>query len=382
MTATKPYGRAALYIGGFLGPFGGGVVSAMLAEMGADLGVSTGTAASSLTAYLFPFAALLLVSGTLGARWGARRTVRIAYVVYIVASLTCALAPVFAVLQAGRVLQGCANAFTTPLLMAALAASTPAHRLGRALGTFGALQAAGQTSAPLVGGIAAEASWRWAFVVIALVAAALAIVGVPMAPGRAPTGSRRPKLREALRWRVIRIGFVAMLAWGALGGMSFLVAFRVEDDFGLGPTGRGLVLTCFGLTGIIAARPVGSAIDRVGARRAVVIGALTGAVLIATTGTAGLLVVTVAAWAAAGVPGQLMLVGVNSAVLGGDEPNRGGAVSVVQSFRFAGSALTPLVLTPVYDAHAVASFLVPAVLLAVFAPLLMPGRGRDRLSAG
>src|SRR6187402_1042688 len=128
----------------------------MLAEMGRDLGVSTGTAASSLTAYLLPFAALLLVSGTLGARWGARRTVRIAYLVYFVASLTCALAPVFAVLQAGRVVQGCANAFTTPLLMAALAASTPGHRLGRTLGTFGALQAAGQTSAPLVGGIAAE----------------------------------------------------------------------------------------------------------------------------------------------------------------------------------------------------------------------------------
>ena len=87
--ATRRFGHLALYVGGFLGPFGGGVVTAMLVEMGQDLGVSTGTAATSLTAYLFPFAAMMLVSGTLGGRWGARRTVRVAYFVYVLASLTC-----------------------------------------------------------------------------------------------------------------------------------------------------------------------------------------------------------------------------------------------------------------------------------------------------
>jgi predicted MFS family arabinose efflux permease len=343
----------------------------MLVEMGQDLEVSTGTAAMSLTAYLFPFAAVMLVSGTLGGRWGARRTVRGAYLVYLFASLTCALAPAFGVLQAGRVLQGCANAFTTPLLLATLAAVTPAQRLGRALGTFGALQAAGQTTAPLVGGIAAEVNWRWAFVVIAVVAALLCAVGLPVAQ-RTEQPARPPRLREAVRPAVLRTGLVALLGWGALGGMSFLVAFRVEDEFGLGPTGRGLVLTGFGLVGIVAARQVGALIDRIGARLAVVLGALLGAVLLALTGTLGLLALTVAAWAAAGVPSQLMLVGVNSSVLRRAGPNRGGAVSVVQSFRFAGAALAPLLLTPLYDVHPTMSFLVPAVLVAVLTPLLMP----------
>ena len=360
--------RAALYIGGFLGPFGGGVVTAMLVEMGADLDVSTGTAASSLTSYLLPFALLMLVSGTLGTRWGARRTVRIAYFVYVLASVLCALAPTFAVLQVGRVLQGGANAFTTPLLLATLAAITPPARLGRALGTFGALQAAGQTSAPLVGGLAAEVNWRLAFVAIALVAAGLCAAGIPavnLAEGPPP------RLREALRPYVLRTGVVAMLGWGAIGGLNFLIAFRAEDDFGLGPTGRGLVLTGFGIAGIIAARLVGGAIDQVGARRGVLIGALGGAALVLIAGTAAMFGVMVAAWSLAGVAGQFVLVGVNAAVLGAGT-NRGGAVSVVQAFRFTGAALAPLLLTPVYAVHPEVSFLVPALLVGVLAPMLMP----------
>ncbi|MFD1151236.1 MFS transporter, partial [Saccharothrix hoggarensis] len=147
---------AALYAGGFLGPFGGAMTSSVLPEVGADFGVSAGSAAATLTGYLVPFALLMLVSGTLGERWGARRTVRIAYGGYVVASLLCAVAWSFPVLMGGRALQGAANAFTTPLLLAAIAAVTPQARLGRALGVFASMQAAGQTSAPLLGGLAAE----------------------------------------------------------------------------------------------------------------------------------------------------------------------------------------------------------------------------------
>ena len=49
-----------LYIGGFLGPFGGAVVATMLPEMAGDLGVSVNAASLSLTAYLVPFAVLML----------------------------------------------------------------------------------------------------------------------------------------------------------------------------------------------------------------------------------------------------------------------------------------------------------------------------------
>ncbi len=363
--------RSALYAGGFLGPFGGGVVTSMLPEIGDGLGTDAAAAASSLTAYLLPFALVMLVSGTLGARWGRMRTVRVAYGVYLAASLACFAAPTLELFLGARVLQGCANAFTTPLLLATLAAMTPQHKLGRALGAFGALQAAGQTSAPLIGGLAAEADWRLAFLAIALVAALLGAVGLPAAARTIPadTGAR---LRDALRPDVLRVGVVALLGWGALGGLGFLLAFRAEDVFGMSPAARGLLLTGFGVAGILTARPVGTLIDRIGARRTVVLGAVAGATLVAVAGTVGYVAVAAIAWFVAGVASQFLLVGVNAAVLGAEGGNRGGAVSVVQSFRFSGAALAPLTLTPLYATHPSASFLVPALLLAILPPLLMP----------
>ncbi|MGW4479720.1 MFS transporter [Rhodococcus triatomae] len=371
MTTRDRLQRGALYAGGFLGPFGGGVVSSMLPELGDSLGVSTAQAASSLTSYLLPFAALMLVSGTYGSRWGGLRTVRVAYGVYAAAAALSVLAPTFALFQVSRVLQGCANAFTTPLLLAALAAVTPRARLGRALGVFGALQAAGQTSAPLVGGVAAEMNWRLAFAVIAAVALCLGAVGLPRSAALSPSGAP-PRLRDALDPTVLRIGLVALLGWGALGGLGFLVAFRAEDALGLDSAHRGLLLTGFGLAGILAARPVGIAIDRWGARAAVITGAIGGAVLVAATGVLGAVGAVAVTWALSGVAGQFVLVGVNSAILGSEGANRGGAVSVVQALRFGGAALAPLALTPLYGTHPTAAFVVPTLLLAVAAPLLMP----------
>src|SRR3712207_8399026 len=56
-------------------------------------------------------------------------------------------------------------AFTTPLLLAALAADTPGERLGRTMGAFAAVQTAGIVSAPLVGGVAGHADLRPAFLI-------------------------------------------------------------------------------------------------------------------------------------------------------------------------------------------------------------------------
>ncbi|MFD6895107.1 MFS transporter [Rhodococcus sp. NPDC060086] len=366
----EPIQRAALYIGGFLGPFGGGVVVSMLPEIGEDTGVSAGVAATTVTAYLGVFAVFMLFSGTLGARWGRLRTVRTAYVMYAVVSIAAALAPTFSLLIGARMLQGAGNAFTTPLLLAALAAITPRASLGRALGLFGAMQAAGQTTAPLVGGLAAEVNWRWAFVVLAAAAVVLAVIGLPGRMDEAEDGSAR--LRDALRPRVLRVGVVALLGFGALGGLGFLLAFRVEDDFGLSPAGRGALLTVFGLAGILTARRVGTLIDRIGAHRAVLIGAVAGGVLVVAAGTLGSIAVIAVVWFVAGIASQCVLVAANAAVLGDAGGNRGGAVSVVLAFRFGGAALAPVALTPLYATYPLAAFIVPAVLLAVVAPLVMP----------
>lgn len=133
---------AALYTGGLLGPLGGGIVAPMLPQVGRSVHASTSAVATSLTAYFVPFAVLQLVSGTLGERWGRRRTVLVAYLVYALASVSCALAPTLAAFLGGRALMGGANAFTSPLLLAGLGSTVPPERLNRAIGVFSSFQAA------------------------------------------------------------------------------------------------------------------------------------------------------------------------------------------------------------------------------------------------
>ncbi|AOW85203.1 hypothetical protein BC342_00275 [Streptomyces olivaceus] len=60
-----------LYVGGFLGPYGSTMVTPMVHEVAAGLDSTPQTAAAAVSAYMLPFAALMLVSGTLAERWGA-----------------------------------------------------------------------------------------------------------------------------------------------------------------------------------------------------------------------------------------------------------------------------------------------------------------------
>ena len=365
--------RAGLYAGALIGPFGGAVTTSILPEIGAGFGRSAGSAASTLTFYLVPFAVLMLASGTLAQRWGPQRTVRIAYVAYAVTSALAASSWTFEVLLASRALQGAANSFTTPVLLAVIAASTPKEKLGRALGLFGAMQAAGQTSAPLVGGLAAEVDWRLAFVVIAVVAVALAVLGVPRTDAEP---ERDASLRSAFVPSTLWPALIGFIGWGCLGGLSFLVAFRLDDVFGLGASQRGVLLTGFGVVGFLTARHVGRAIDRFGATTTVVVGATLGAGLVAAAGTSPLAAVVVLAWALTGAAAQGVLVSINALVLTGDSANRGGSVSVVQSLRFMGAAAAPLAFVPLYQAHPLLGFLVPAgLLITIPAIVTLSGRG-------
>jgi MFS transporter, ACDE family, multidrug resistance protein len=83
-----------LYVGGFLGPFGGAMLIALIPSVAGGLDTSIGLVTAAITAYMVPFAALQLVSGTVAERLVARRVVRTGYVVFgAAAALACALAP-------------------------------------------------------------------------------------------------------------------------------------------------------------------------------------------------------------------------------------------------------------------------------------------------
>ena len=230
-----------------MGPFGTMVILPMFPELREAFGVSSGAVGWGCTVYFLPFAGLLVVSGTLGERWGRRRTVRGTLLLYAAASLVCAVAPNLTVFLVGRALQGVANAFITPLLLAALAELVPEARFGRTVGIYGMFQAFGGGIAPVVGGLAAEVDWRWAFVGAAALATTLAIWPPPGEPRRARAA---PPIRPLFTRRMVVLGLAALAA--AIGpiGAAVIVGVAARDELGR--------VSCWAPLGSVAG-PLGSA---------------------------------------------------------------------------------------------------------------------------
>jgi MFS family permease len=357
--------RGALYAGGFLGPFGAGVLTVLIPDLRTEFGVSTGVASLVIPAYIVPFAALQLVSGTIGERLGARRTTRVAYIAYAAVSVVAAFTTGFGVLLVMRALQGAANAFTTPLLLAALAADTPPEKLGRTMGLFASVQTAAIVVAPLLGGIAGEADLRLVFIAPAIAALALAAVPLPAAVARAADAA--PRLRSALNRRVAWLAAAAFLSYLAVTGLGFLVALQAADHFGVGATERGLILAGFGLTGIVVGPVAGGYIDRLGQVPVTITGSLACAVIVPLLGlvdTVGLLALV---WAIAGIGSAVLWTGLNTLTVEAAPANRGGAVSFIGSWKFAGNAAGPVVWLPIYTQQDWLAFALAGVACVVIA---------------
>ncbi len=150
-----------LYVGGFLGPFGGGVLAVLIPQLRDAFAASTAAVAAAIPAYLVPFAVVQLVSGTVGERLGRRRVVRAGYLAYALFSVAGAIAPTLGMFLGARALQGAANAFLTPLVLAGLADASPPGRLGRSIGTFAAVQTAAIALSRCAGGCWARPTGAW-----------------------------------------------------------------------------------------------------------------------------------------------------------------------------------------------------------------------------
>jgi MFS family permease len=356
-----------LYLGGFLGPFGGAVLAVLIPELRDAFGATTGEIALAVPAYLVPFALLQVVSGTLGERVGRRRAVQAAYLVYAAALVVSAASPSIAVFLVSRAVQGAANAFTTPLLLAGLADAVPAGRRGRAVGTFAGVQAGGLSLAPLLGGLAAEVSWRLAFLLPAGVSLGLMLLPPPD-PVRAET-HLRASLRSVVTRPMMLLCGAGFAGYIGMAGLAFMVSLRAGDAFALGSTGRGALLATYGAAGLAFGHAGGIGSERLGPGRASVIAAVAGAVLVAPLGIAPSVTALALLWFAAGAVSALLWAGLNTIAVEAVPANRGGAISLFAAFKFSGTAVAPLAWLPVYHASPGLAFLCAGLAVLAIVPL-------------
>jgi MFS family permease len=367
-----------LYVGGFLGPFGGAVVPVLVPQLRDAFSAPTETIALAIPAYLVPFALLQLVSGTLGERIGRRRVVRTGYLVYALSCVASALAPDIGVFLGTRALSGAANAFLTPLLLAGLADLTTA-RLGRAVGTFAAVQTSAAALSPLCGGLLGALGWRAAFVAPAAVAVALALLPPPDAV-RAE-GVALPRFRSVLTGRVGLVSAAAFAAYCGTAGVNFLVAVLAADRFGIDSIGRGVVLAGFGVAGMLLGRLAGAAVDRLGLARVAVTGSLVCGLLVALLGFAPGPIALAALWTLVGAASALIWAGLNLLAVNAVPGNRAGGTSVIGAFKFAGSAVAPLMWLPLYHVDPRLGFAGAGAMAALAGAFILPLGRRARLGA-
>ncbi len=338
--------RLPFYVGGFMGPFGATVILPMFPELRQSFNVSSQTVGWSFTAYLLPFALLLLISGTLGERWGRRRTVRGTYLLYTLASIVCALSPNIAVFLFARSLQGIANAFITPLLLSGLAELVPPERFGRQVGIYSSFQALGVGMAPIIGGVAADTSWQAAFWGTAAVSFLLSL----FPPTGEPRGTAElPSVSALFNARILRIGFATLAVAAGPMGVNILVAVAARDIFEVSGSEAGLILLVGAASMFLLGPFWGKTLDRLGARKssfaAATLLTVSSALLFVASSPLALAIL----WFFAG--GMVGYMSVVLQALGATEVpnNRGGTLSFVLSFRFFGTGLLPVMWLPVLE---------------------------------
>ena len=362
-----------LYVGGFLGPFGGAMLVAIIPNVAVGLDASIAQVAAAITTYMVPFAALQLVSGTLAERLGPRRVVRTGYVAFGLAALACALAPEIWSFLAARAAMGAANAFLSPILLAALSEVVAPDVLGRTVGTFAAAQTAGLMLAPVLGGLLGEISWRLAFVLVAVVSVALAIPKRTLGTlERRPRSNGQASLRALLNRWIALLATQAALGYLGFTAIGFVLVLVGADEFGLGSGTRGLLIAGYGVGGILLGRFAGSVVDRAGRPATALAGAIA-----CTVGVVGLIVAP-SAWSLGlvyfgiGCASTFVWAGLNTIAVESFPKNRAGATSAYSAFKFAGVAIAPLIYVPLFNVDARLPFVLAAGFSALLAVLVLP----------
>ncbi|MGZ4291293.1 MAG: DHA2 family efflux MFS transporter permease subunit [Gaiellaceae bacterium] len=167
------------------------VVNVALPAIQRDLGGGLALQQWVVDAYLLTLGSLLLVGGSLGDLFGARRLFLIGIGTFGVMSVLCAAAPDGTSLIVARGLQGVTGAILTPAGLAVIASTFSGEERGAAIGTWTAWTGVAFVVGPLVGGwLVTNASWRWVFIVNVPFAIATAALVAYAVPKREPTGTR------------------------------------------------------------------------------------------------------------------------------------------------------------------------------------------------
>ncbi|MFC4555765.1 MDR family MFS transporter [Georgenia faecalis] len=333
------------------------VMSVAIPNLMDEFAVTAATAQWLTTAFMLTMAVVIPTTGLILTRFSTRAVFIAAMSTFTVGTALAAVAPLFPVLVAARVIQASGTAVMLPLLITTVLTFVPISRRGRTMGLISIVIAVAPAVGPTFSGfILANLGWRWMFLTVLPIAAAAVILGAKLVKnittpravpvdvlsivlsaaafgglifglssigeateGNAAISPAVPLVIGAaaltvFAWRQIRlqrddaalldlrpfrsrtfsVGIGMMLiSMGALFGTLILLPIFLQNVMGLTALETGLVLLPGGLTMGLIAPFVGRLFDRVGPRPLVIPGSV---VVASALGTMTLLSANSATW--------------------------------------------------------------------------------------
>jgi EmrB/QacA subfamily drug resistance transporter len=315
------------------------IVSIAVPQIQRQLGLTSTGVQWAVNAYLLSLAALFAFGGRLADTLGHRKMVTLGVIVFAGASAMCGLTPKGSLAEAWivtfRVVQGAGGAIMFPAALAIVVQTFPLRERGRALAAFFGIAGALTAIGPILGGYLTQWTWRaifWVNIPVAIIALVLIVLSKPVTDYRpAPIDYRGLVLivsgvalsvfgfQQASIWGwgnpgtgfCIGLGFVLLvvfylvelrtpnpltqvtifrvraflvenmvlfLAMIAFIPVFFFASVYAQVALNKNASGASLVLLYFFIGFVVAAQIGGRMLDRIGAKRPVVLGCALAAV--------------------------------------------------------------------------------------------------------
>ncbi|EIK94827.1 EmrB/QacA subfamily drug resistance transporter [Pseudomonas sp. M47T1] len=196
-----------------------------------------------ITAYVLPFAALLLAAGSFGDRVGRRRAALIGLVLFGLASLACGLSVSPLMLDISRAVQGVGASLLLTATLAIINHTFVGPERAKAYAFWGASLGVAITCGPILGGVISSLfGWQWAFLINVPLCSVLIVATLKVVPESRDPGADSLDYGGILTfssglflltWAVIDGNASGWLApavmWRAVGGLLLLAAFVMVE---------------------------------------------------------------------------------------------------------------------------------------------------------
>lgn len=209
----QPYNRSlmvlVLLIGAFCTILNQTILSTAFPALMKAFGISTSTVQWLTTGFLMVNGIMIPISAYLSSRFNTKRLFIIAMTVFEIGTILSWLAPSFAALLTGRLIQAVGVGINMPLMQNIMLTIYPPEKRGAAMGINGLVIGLAPAIGPTLSGwVIDNYSWRWLFGMIVPIAALVIIASFVLVKNVIP--NRRPKL-DWLSVIISTLGFGSML---------------------------------------------------------------------------------------------------------------------------------------------------------------------------